>query len=50
MKAAVKVVRGDRKMQYVDFKDSGLYVWSLNADMLKSFISAANISRMIRFM
>lgn len=37
MKAAVKVVRGDRKMQYVDFKDSGLYVWSLNADMLKKF-------------
>lgn len=35
MKTAVKVVRGDRKMQYVDFKDSGLYVWSLNADMLK---------------
>lgn len=37
MKAAVKVVRGDRKMQYVYFKDSGLYVWSLNADMLKKF-------------
>lgn len=37
MKTAVKVVRGDRKMQYVDFKDSGLYVWSLNADMLKKF-------------
>ena len=37
MKAAVKVVRGDRKMQYVNFKDSGLYVWSLNADMLKKF-------------
>lgn len=37
MKAAVKVVRGDRKMQYVDFKDNGLYVWSLNADMLKKF-------------
>ena len=37
METAVKVVRGDRKMQYVDFKDSGLYVWSLNADMLKKF-------------
>ena len=37
MKAAVKVVRGDRKMQYVYFKDSGPYVWSLNADMLKKF-------------
>lgn len=37
MKAAVKVVRGDRKMQYVYFKDSGLYVWSLNVDMLKKF-------------
>ena len=37
MKAAVKVVRGDRKMQYVKFKDRGLYVWSLNADMLKKF-------------
>ena len=37
MKTAVKVVRGDRKMQYVYFKDSGLYVWSLNADMLKKF-------------
>lgn len=37
MKAAVKVVCGDRKMQYVYFKDSGLYVWSLNADMLKKF-------------
>ena len=37
MKTAVKVVRGDCKMQYVDFKDSGLYVWSLNADMLKKF-------------
>lgn len=37
MKEAVKVVRGDRKMQYVYFKDSGLYVWSLNADMLKKF-------------
>lgn len=37
MKTAVKVVRGDRKMHYVDFKDSGLYVWSLNADMLKKF-------------
>lgn len=37
MKAAVKVVRGDRKMQYVYFKDSGLYVWSLNTDMLKKF-------------
>lgn len=37
MKAAVKVVRSDRKMQYVYFKDSGLYVWSLNADMLKKF-------------
>lgn len=37
MKAAVNVVRGDRKMQYVYFKDSGLYVWSLNADMLKKF-------------
>ena len=37
MKTAVKVVRGDRNMQYVDFKDSGLYVWSLNADMLKKF-------------
>ena len=37
MKTAVKVVRGDRKMQYVDCKDSGLYVWSLNADMLKKF-------------
>ena len=40
-KTVVKVVRGDRKMQYVSFKDDKLYVWSVNADMLKKF----NISR-----
>lgn len=33
----VKVVRGDRKMQYVDFKDNGLFLWSVNADMLNKF-------------
>lgn len=38
---AVKVVRGDRKMQYVDFKEKDLFVWYLNINTMKKY----NISK-----
>lgn len=34
---AVKVVRGDRKMQYVDFKEKDLFVWYLNINTMKKY-------------
>lgn len=38
---AVKVVRGDRKMQYVDFREKDLFVWYLNINTMKKY----NISK-----